>query len=79
MAYDALGTGHSISEILDGGALVALEDGSRWQVYEGFVFRSVRWEPGQMITVKPNRDELFPYKLINVHRNEEVEVSLVPE
>ncbi len=79
MTYEATGIGHQVAEVLDEGAVMVLEDGSRWQVYEGFIFRSSKWEPGHMITVKTNRDELYPYKLINVHRNEEVEVRPVTE
>ena len=67
---------HQIQSVEDDGGVVVLEDGSRWQVYEGFVGITRNWRASEMITVIENRDELYPYRLINVHNNESVEVRL---
>lgn len=67
---------HQIQSVEDSGDFIVLEDGSRWQIYEGFVAKTRNWQVGEMITVTENRDELFPYRLINVHKNESVEVKL---
>lgn len=67
---------HQIQSVEADGKLIVLEDGSRWQVYEGFVGKTKNWQVEEMITVLDNRDELYPYRLINVHKNESVEVKL---
>lgn len=72
--YPGGALGHSVAAIEDG--CVVLEDGSRWSVYAGFQSRAAAWVAGEMITVKNNRDEEYPYLLVNVHRNESVEVRL---
>lgn len=74
--YSGDGRDHHIQSVEDNGDFIVLEDGSRWQIYEGFVAKTRNWQVGEMITVTENRDELFPYRLINVHKNESVEVKL---
>ncbi len=69
--------GHEIQTVEAEGGEIVLEDESRWQVYEGFVGKTKKWQVGEMITVAENRDALFPYRLINVHTNESVEVRLL--
>ena len=75
--YAGLKQGHAVKEVRAGGACVLLDDDSLWQVYEGFVFRSQAWQCDEMITVKTNKNAQYPYKLINIHRNESVEVALL--
>ncbi len=75
--YQGDSRGHTIQTVEDDGGQIVLEDGSRWQVYEGFVGKTSTWQVNEMITVTENRDELFPYRLVNVHKNESVEVRLL--
>ena len=76
--YSGTSRGHSIVAVDAAGSRVTLEDGSVWIAYEGYVDVLRGWGEGEMITVKENRDELFPYKLVNVHHNQSVEVRLLP-
>jgi len=69
--------GHAVQTVEAEGGEIVLEDDSRWQVYEGFIDKTKKWQASEMITVTENRDTLFPYRLINVHKNESVEVRLL--
>ncbi len=75
MSYTAVGMPHSLDTVEAAGAVLVLEDGSRWQVYEGFTFRSGDWTKGEMINVKQGKNPEYPYTLVNIHRNEQVEAS----
>ena len=77
MDYAGGKTGHTVARVAADGLRVALEDGSGWQVYEGYAARAAAWLPGEMITVKPSKDDQYPYLLVNVHKNESIEVRLV--
>ena len=79
MTYIGLKESHSVSSVEDDGLFVVLEDGSRWQVYEGFTFRSNAWIKGEMIMVKTNKNPENPFTLINVHKNDQVEAMLLGE
>lgn len=81
MAYPALKTAHSLAAITSQGTQLELEDGSTWRVYEGFAGRCLAWSAGEMIRVKLNRNRNpdYPYLLINVHRNEQVEAGWLEE
>jgi len=70
--YKGSGRGQ-LAEVLDNGLVVVLDDGSHWQLYEGFAERAAAWQPGNMMTVKPGKDPEYPYLLVNVHFNESVE------
>ncbi len=71
--------GHSVDRLDADNDIVVLEDGSRWKVYEGFVDIARNWQPEEMVTIKPNRDPLYPYKLVNVHKNQSVEAQYLPD
>ena len=75
MNYAALNSPHQLAGVQEQGAELQLEDGSRWQVYAGFVVLSSMWATGEMIRVKTNRNPEYPYTLINVHRNEQLEAA----
>jgi hypothetical protein len=77
-AYAGGSRGHTVGAVDTGAVRLVLDDGSVWQAYDGFRDVLAGWEPGHMITVKPNRDPLFPYLLVNVHRNESVEAQFIP-
>lgn len=75
--YAGNSRGHEIQNVEAEGGEIVLDDDSRWQVYEGFIDKTKKWLASEMITVVENRDVLFPYRLINVHKNESVEVKLL--
>lgn len=77
MSYAGLKGGHSVGKVDSEGQLVELEDGSRWQVYEGFTFRASAWSCGDMIKVKQNRNPEYPYTLVNIHKNEQLEARFI--
>ncbi|MGD8998813.1 MAG: hypothetical protein PVF75_00240 [Granulosicoccaceae bacterium] len=79
MTYAGLNTAHQLVGVHDEGAVLELEDGSRWQVYAGFVTISGMWAADEMIRVKTNRNPEYPYTLINVHRNEQLEAACLAE
>ena len=73
MSYAGLKNGHTVGKIGNDGQLLELEDGSRWQIYEGFASRTNGWSGGEMIKVKQNKNPEYPYTLVNIHKNEQVE------
>jgi hypothetical protein len=75
--YTALNQAHTLAEVLDNGQRLKLEDKSCWEIYEGFVDRSAGWGAGEMINVRASKDEEYPYRLINVHKNESVDARFV--
>jgi hypothetical protein len=74
--YAGPSRGHAVATVDPKARTVILEDGSAWEAYEGYTDVLKDWRSGEMITVKENRDELYPYKLINVHQNQSIEVRL---
>jgi len=77
MQYSGEARGHTVQEVLNGGGKVVLEDGSAWEVYEGYTSRTEKWEVGDLIGVKPSTDDEYPYLLINVNFNNSVECKLL--
>jgi len=72
--YPGLKQGHIVAVVEEDGKIVELEDGARFQVYSGFRPVSKGWLPEHMLRVKANpKNPEHPYKLINIHCNEEVE------
>jgi hypothetical protein len=77
-SYSGDSRGHTVGEVDAGSVTVVLDDNSRWQVYQGFADVIAGWHPGEMVTIKPNRDPEYPYKLVNVHKNQSVEARYQP-
>lgn len=74
--YPGLKQGHVVATVKDDGAIVCLEDGACFKVYRGFHPMSRQWQPQHMIHVKANpKNPEHPYKLINIHLNEQIEVD----
>ena len=73
-SYPGLKQGHIVAMVDEDGLVVELEDGAHFRVYSGFQPVSARWQPEHMIRVKANpKNPEHPYKLINIHLNQEVE------
>ncbi|MDX5150958.1 MAG: hypothetical protein R3188_00655 [Acidiferrobacterales bacterium] len=77
MQYSGNTRGHTLKEVADGGRTVVLEDGSAWEVYEGYASRAAKWELGDLVGVKASTDDEYPYLLINVNFNNSVECRLI--
>jgi hypothetical protein len=75
--YTAINQAHSLVEVSNAGKQLTLDDGSCWDVYAGFAERAMLWVAGEMVNVRPFKDEQYPYRLINVHRNESVDAKLI--
>lgn len=74
--YPGLKQGHVVATIENDGAVVCLEDGACFKVYSGFCPMSRQWQPEHMINVKLNPKNIeHPYKLINIHLNEQIEAD----
>jgi hypothetical protein len=76
MVYAGVNRPHTLAAVRDAGSRIELDDGTAWVVYEGFAPVCNDWNVGEMMTVKHGRDTLYPYKLINIHKNESVEARL---
>lgn len=74
--YPGLKQGHVVASVEQDGGVVCLEDGACFKVYSGFHSFSRQWQPEHMINVKPNpKNSEHPYKLINIHLNQQIEVD----
>ena len=79
MSYTELNTPHSVCSIEEDGHVLELDDGSRWRIYEGFAFRTNTWKGGEMINVKLNKNPDYPYTIVNIHKNEQVEAMYLDD
>lgn len=77
MQYSGDPRGHTVREVIDGGQTVVLEDGSAWEIYEGYASRAQKWEVGDLVGVKASTDDEYPYLLVNVNFNNSVECRLI--
>lgn len=72
--YPGLKQGHVIATVEGDGETIYLEDGACFKVYSGFLHLSNKWAAEHMMLIKANpKNPEHPYKLINVHFNEQVE------
>jgi hypothetical protein len=70
-----MSTGGFIKSVNTDEMFITLDDNSKWLVYEGYRERIAGWLPDEMISIKHSKDDEYPYMLINVHKNESVEVK----
>lgn len=74
--YAGVGSGHWISENSDG-KIIELEDGSNWLVPSIDRIYSSLWLVTDEITVLVNRNDFYPYKLVNTDSKEVVEAKYI--
>lgn len=60
------GEAYSLIEILDGGKLLQLDDGSRWKVRPSDSGKTTLWIKTQLIVIDQSADHLYPYRLTNL-------------
>jgi hypothetical protein len=69
--YSAIGGGHFITSVGEGGASLVLEDGSRWDIDPLVRFSVEDWEPNDLITVRrSNDDPAFSFEIDNTSRDD---------
>lgn len=72
-----LGTGHWVSEKLDGGRYIRLEDGSLWEIAPLDRINTALWLNADQIVVTASNDVLYPYLLVNTTQGETAKAKLV--
>lgn len=78
-AYAGVGSGHWVSEVMDDGRLVKLEDDSLWEVAPLDRINTALWLGTTQITVLDGDDPLYPYKLVNTDDGEVANAKLVSQ
>jgi len=77
--YSGVGSGHWVSENIDGGRIIKLEDGSLWEISPIDRIDTMLWLPTEDITVVESDNPLYPYKLINTDAGDAVEAKLISD
>jgi hypothetical protein len=65
---------HTLSEILGGGRVVVLEDGTEWEVHPDDVDKSGGWLGPADVVLSPSTDSTYKYKIFNTWTNSSVRV-----
>lgn len=78
-SYSNVGNATWITEVMAGGEVIKLQDGSLWQVAPMDRIDSSLWLPTTNITVIQGDDPSYPYKLINTEDSETVEARLLSQ
>jgi hypothetical protein len=79
-AYSAVGGGHLLRAVTDGGRYVTLEDGSRWEIVGRDQYQTADWEASANITVRnlTRPENGFYYEVINTTIDEGAVANYVP-
>ncbi len=77
-AYDDINEWHQIAEKLVERNQLICTNGTRWEYFPGFAGVIRRWSGQDFIRIKKNRDREYPWRLINVSRQESVDARLLP-
>lgn len=75
--YWGLGGKHWIKSKSSNGSMIALEDGSKWEVSPLDRVYSIIWLPITDIIVTESGKPLYPYRLVNSDDDETVEAKLL--
>ena len=77
--YAALGGGHLLREVDDGGRFVMLEDGSRWEIHPRDRFQTADWEVNASLTVRTTRaEDGYGFEIVNTQTDEGALARFVP-
>jgi hypothetical protein len=63
--YAGVGQKHWVSEKIDSGAIIKLEDGSLWQISPIDKINTMLWLPIDNLVVIESKNPQFPYKLVS--------------
>jgi uncharacterized protein YbjQ (UPF0145 family) len=75
--YAGIGSGHWITENMNTGEFIKLEDGSLWQISPFDKIHAALWLPVSRIIVLEGRNPICPYILINSDDGEKVDAKLI--
>jgi hypothetical protein len=75
--YVGVGQKHWVSEKIDSGALIKLEDGSVWQISPIDKINTILWLPTDNVVVIESSNVQYPYKLVG--RRDAAEARLVSQ
>lgn len=76
--YVGVGVTHWISENIDQGAFILLEDKPLWEISSLDETKTALWLPLSNITVLESSDPLYPYRLVNSDERETAAAKLSP-
>jgi hypothetical protein len=77
--YSAIGPGHFIQSVSDDGALITLEDKSRWAIDPRVRFKTMHWQHDAGISVRRATPENgFTYELDNIDEDDGVLARYLP-
>ena len=69
--YPAMGSGHYILEVREGGQFVTLEDKSRWEIEDRDRYVTIDWQPMESMAVRyAGGTDAFKYQIVNTDRDE---------
>jgi hypothetical protein len=74
--YRALGAGHSVKKVVDGGTMVTLEDGSLWDIDPDSVPDVAKWSEGTQVSVGAGTGS-YTYLLIDLAKNKVVRAKYI--
>ena len=75
--YTGAAKGHWISEKIDGGRIIKLEDGSLWEISSLDRIDTMLWLVTESITVIGSTNPFYPYYLLNTSTEDLVEAKLI--
>jgi hypothetical protein len=75
--YNSVGPGHWISEKIDQGKYIQLEDNSLWEISSLDRYKTSIWLSMDHITVIESENILYPYILVNTSQGETAEAKFV--
>lgn len=75
--YTGAAKGHWVSEKIDGGRIMKLEDGSLWEISPLDGIETMLWLIVDDITIIGRTDPLYPYYLLHTSTGELVEAKLI--
>ena len=65
---------HTLSEILNGGRIIILEDGTQWEVHPDDIDKSGGWLGPADVVLSSSKDSTYKYKIFNDWTNSSVRV-----
>jgi len=75
--YDAIKEWHQIAEKQKDENRLVCANGSVWEYYPGFAKVIRRWGEDDLIKLKRIKDPEYPWRLVNVSRQESVDARLI--
>ena len=75
--YSDIKEWHQIADKLKDENRLICTNGSQWEYFPGFAKVIRRWSEDDLIKLKQSKDEEYPWKLINISRQESVDAKLI--